>query len=164
MKFLRRWLFRIPLLLHRAGIRGVERVLGIDWVVLTTTGRRSGRPHVVMLDVVGHHAPGDVYYVQPADGRRADWVRNVAANPTVTAEVGGRMFRARVDDVTGAEGAEVVLHFIRTHPLYARVIVWFVRYVDRVDVPDDELRRALATTPVFAIRGVASGAARRHGA
>ena len=164
MKTLRRWLFRIPLLLHRAGIRGVERVLGIDWIVLTTTGRRSGRPHVVMLDVVGHHTPGDVYYVQPADGRRADWVRNVAANPTVTAEVGGRTFRARVDDVTGAEGAEVVLHFIRMHPLYARVIVWFVRYVDRVDVPDDELRRALATTPVFAIRGVASGAARRHGA
>jgi deazaflavin-dependent oxidoreductase (nitroreductase family) len=164
MKRLRRWLFRIPLLLHRAGIRGVERVLGIDWIVLTTTGRRSARPHVVMLDVVGHHAPGDVYYVQPADGRRADWVRNVAADPTVTAEVGGRTFRARVDDVTGAEGAEVVLHFIRTHPLYARVIVWFVRYVDRVDVPDDELRGALATTPVFAIRGVASGAARRHGA
>jgi len=161
---LRRWLFRIPLLLHRAGIRGVERVLGIDWIVLTTTGRRSGRPHVVMLDVVGHHAAGDVYYVQPADGRRADWVRNVAADPAVTAEVGGRTFRARVDDVTGAEGAEVVLHFIRTHPLYARVIVWFVGYVDRVDVPDDELRRALATTPVFAIRGLASGAAGRHGA
>jgi hypothetical protein len=56
--------------------------------------------------------------------------------------------------VTGPEGAEVVLHFIRTHPAYARVIVWFVRYVERVDVPDDELRRALATTPVFAVRAV----------
>jgi len=164
MKTLRRWLFRIPLLLHRAGIRGLERVLGIDWIVLTTTGRRSGRAHVVMLDVVGHHAAGDVYYVQPAEGRRTDWVRNVAANPVVTAEVGGRRFQARVDDVMGAEGAEVVLHFIRTHPLYARVIVWFVRYVQRVDVPDDELRRALATTPVFAIRGLASGTPGRHGA
>jgi deazaflavin-dependent oxidoreductase (nitroreductase family) len=164
MRRLRRWLFRIPLLLHRAGVRGLERVLGIDWMVLTTTGRRSGRPHVVMLDVVGHHAAGDVYYVQPADGRRADWVRNVAASPLVTAEVGGRRFQARVDDVTGSEGAEVVLHFIRSHPLYARVIVRFVRYVERVDVPDDELRRALATTPVFAIRALASPSAGRHGA
>lgn len=158
---LRRWLFRVPLLFHRAGVRGVERLLGIDWIVLTTTGRRSGRPHVVMLDVVGHCPAGDVYYVQPADGRRADWVRNVAVNPIVTAEVGGRRFPARVDDVTGVEGAEVVLHFIRTHPRYARVIVWFVRYVDRVDVPDDVLRRALATTPVFAVRALVSGAARR---
>ena len=151
---LRRSLFRIPLLLHRAGIRGLERVLGIDWIVLTTTGRRSGKPHAVMLDVVGHDAASDTYYLQPADGRRADWVRNVAANPVVTAEVGGRRFRARVEDVTGPEGAEVVLHFIRTHPLYARVVVWFVGYVDRVDVPDDALRRALATTPVYAIRPV----------
>ena len=152
---LRRWLFRVPLLLRRVGIRGFERLLGIEWVVLTTVGRRSGRPHVVMLDVVGYHAASDAYYVQPADGWRADWVRNVAANPLVVAEVGGRRFRGRVADVTGPEGAEVVLHFIRTHPLYARVIVWFVRYVERVDVPDDELRRTLATTPVFAVRPVA---------
>ena len=152
---LRRWLFRIPLRLRRLGIRGYERVLGIEWIVLTTVGRRTGRPHVVVLDVVGYHAASGAYYVQPADGRHAQWVRNVAANPLVTAEVGGRSFRARVADVTGPEGAEVVLHFIRTHPLYARVIVWFVRYVERVDVPDDQLRGALATTPVFAVRPLA---------
>jgi deazaflavin-dependent oxidoreductase (nitroreductase family) len=147
-------------LLHRVGIRGVERVLGIDWLLLSTTGRRSGRPHVVMLDSVGHDPASETYYVQPADGRRADWVRNVAANPDVTAEVRGRRFEARVADVTGPEGAEVVLHFIRAHPVYARIIVWFVRYVERVDVPDDELRRALATTPVFAVRAVRKNAPR----
>jgi deazaflavin-dependent oxidoreductase (nitroreductase family) len=141
-------------LLHRAGIRGLERVLGIDWLLLTTTGRRSGRPHVVMLDAVGHDPASDTFYVQPADGRSADWVRNVAATPDVLAEVRGRRFEARVEDVTGPEGAEVVLHFIRSHPLYARVIVWFVGYVERVDVPDEELRAALATTPVFAVRAV----------
>jgi deazaflavin-dependent oxidoreductase (nitroreductase family) len=141
-------------LLHRAGIRGLERVLGIDWLLLTTTGRRSGRPHVVMLDAVGHDPASDTFYVQPADGRRADWVRNVATTPDVLAEVRGRRFEARVEDVTGPEGAEVVLHFIRSHPLYARVIVWFVGYVERVDVPDEELRAALATTPVFAVRAV----------
>jgi deazaflavin-dependent oxidoreductase (nitroreductase family) len=141
-------------LLHRAGIRGLERVLGIDWILLTTTGRRTGRPHGVMLDVVGHDPTGGAFYVQPADGRQADWVRNVAVFPEVVAQVRGRRFQARVEDVTGPEGAEVVLRFIRTHPLYARVIVWFVGYVERVDVPDDELRRTLATTPVFAIRPV----------
>ena len=151
---LRRVIFSVPVLLHRAGIRGIERVLGIDWLLLTTTGRRSGRPHAVMLDAVGHDPASDTYYVQPADGRRADWVRNAVANPTVTVEVRGRRFEARVEDVTGPEGAEVVLHFIRTHPIYARIIVWFVGYVERVDVPDEDLRRALATTPVYAVRAV----------
>src|SRR6185369_2779422 len=97
---LRRAAFRVPVLLHRAGIRGLERVLGIDWLLLTTTGRRSGRPHVVMLDAVGHDPVSDTFYVQPADGRRADWVRNVAATPDVIAEARGRRFEARVEDVT----------------------------------------------------------------
>jgi deazaflavin-dependent oxidoreductase (nitroreductase family) len=147
----RQWLFRVPLLLHGVGIRGVERLIGIDWIVLTTTGRRSGRAHTVMLDVVGHDEARDVWYVQPAYGRTAAWVRNVEADPLAWAEFRGRRMRVHVTDVTGAEGAEVVLRFLRTHPWYGRVIVWFVGYVDRVDRSDEDLRARLTTTPVFAI-------------
>jgi deazaflavin-dependent oxidoreductase (nitroreductase family) len=150
----RRWLFRLPLLLHRVGIRGVERLIGIDWIVLETTGRRSGRAHTVVLDVVGRDAARDVWYVQPAYGRGAAWVRNVTAHPDAWAEIGGRRIRVRVTDVTGPEGADVVLRFLRAHPWYGRVIVWFVGYVDSVDHDDDELRARLATTPVFGIRTV----------
>jgi deazaflavin-dependent oxidoreductase (nitroreductase family) len=150
----RRWLFRLPLLLHRVGIRGIERVVGIDWIVLETTGRRSGRPHTVVLDVVGRDDARDVWYVQPAYGRTAAWVRNVGANPGAWAEIGGRRLRVHVTDVTGTEGAEVVLRFLRAHPWYGRVIVWFVGYVDSIDHGDDELRARLASTPVFGIRAV----------
>jgi deazaflavin-dependent oxidoreductase (nitroreductase family) len=149
---LRRWLFRVPLLLHRAGVRGLERVLGIDWIVVTTRGRVTGRPHTVVLDVIAHDAERDVYYVQPAYGGTADWVRNVASHPLVTAEVRGRAFPARATDVTGVEGAEAIVRFIREHPLYARLVVWFVGYVDRLDRPDDELRAALRDTVVVAIQ------------
>lgn len=148
----RRWLFRLPLLLHRVGIRGLERIVGIDWIVLETIGRRSGRPHAVVLDVVGE-APG-VWYVQPAYGRGAAWVRNVDAEPFAWATIGGRRLRVRVTDVTGPEGAEVVLRFVRTHPWYARIVVWFVGYVDSIDRPDDVLRERLLTTPVRAIRAL----------
>lgn len=147
----RRWLFRLPLLLHRVGIRGIERLIGIDWIVLTTTGRRSGRPHTVVLDVVGRDHARDVWYVQPAYGRDAAWVRNVEADPEARAEVDGRVLAVHVTDVTGPDGAEVVLRFLRRHPWYGRVIVWFVGYVDSVDRTDDDLRRRLAGTPVFAI-------------
>jgi hypothetical protein len=75
----------------------------------------------------------------------------VAANPEVAARVGERRFRARLRDATGREGADVVLTFLRAHPWYGRMIVWFVGYVDRIDRPDDALRRDLATTPVFAV-------------
>jgi len=151
----RRFLFRLPLLLERMGApplgQMVARLLGIDWIILETVGRHTGRPHVVVLDIVGHDRAHDRFYVQPAYGRRADWVRNVTAHPDVTARVGRQRFRARVRDATGPEGAAVVLRFVRAHPWYARLIVYFVGYVDRIDRPDEELRRALATTPVWAV-------------
>jgi deazaflavin-dependent oxidoreductase (nitroreductase family) len=145
-------MYRLPLWFHRRGIRGYERILGIDWLVLTTRGRRTGTPRTVMLDVIGHDENHDVWYVQPADGRRANWLQNLLANPEATVEVRNRKFRARATEVTGAEGAGVVLRFIREHPRYARLVIWFLRYVDRVDVPDAELRAQLMNVPVIALR------------
>ena len=151
----RRTLFRLPLLLDRAGLRWIQRAvtaaIGIDWIVLETVGRRTGRRHTVILDVVFSDAKRGLYYVQPAYGRRADWVRNAIAQPEVTVRLGGRTTRARLRDATGREGAEITLRFIRAHPWYSRMIVWFVGYVDSIDRPDEELRERLASTPVFAI-------------
>ena len=149
-------MYRLPLWFHRRGIRGYERILGIDWLVLTTRGRRTGKPRTVMLDVIGRDEARDVWYVQPADGRRANWVQNALANPTVSVEVRHRQFQARATDITGSEGADVVLRFIREHPLYARVIVWFIRYVDSINVADDELRQKLLNVPVIRLQPIAS--------
>lgn len=152
---LRRALFRLPLSIERLAGWGVmrlaTRLTGVEWIVLETVGRRSGRPHPVVVDVVGHDAQRDARYVQPADGWRSAWVHNVRARPDITARIDGRPRRVHVRDATGAEGAEVVLRFLRAHPWYGRVIVWFVDYVDRLDRSDDDLRRALLDTPVFAI-------------
>jgi deazaflavin-dependent oxidoreductase (nitroreductase family) len=155
-------IYRAPLWLHRLGIRGYERMLGIDWIVLTTRGRRSAAPREVMLDVVGHDDATDTWYVQPADGRRANWFQNLLVNPTATVEVRGRHFEAHARDATGREGADVILRFIRTHPLYARLIVWMLRYVDSVDHPDATLRAKLTDVPVMALRPITSEDSRSH--
>jgi deazaflavin-dependent oxidoreductase (nitroreductase family) len=163
---LRRLLFRLPLTLEGMSGRWMERlftrIVGVPWIVLETIGRRTGRLHRVTLDIVGHDHARDVYYVQPAYGRGSDWVRNVHANPAIRARVRDQWLDVRVRDATGPEGAAVVLAFVRAHPLYARIIIWFVGYVDRIERPDDELRRGLETTPVLAIEVV--GAANRASA
>jgi len=153
-------IFRLPLHLERLGLRLPQRLitwlLGVEWIVLETTGRRSGRVHTVVLDVVGRDVQRGIYYMQPAEGRRSQWVRNVLADPHVTLRVGTKKLPARVRDASGAEGAEVVLRFLRAHPIYGRVIARAVGYVDRVGRPDDELRRDLIATPVFAIEPLRS--------
>ena len=53
---------------------------------LTTTGRRTGRPHRIESWFATEN--GRVYLL--AGGReRADWVRNLRANPPVVVELGG---------------------------------------------------------------------------
>ena len=66
-----------------------------DWLVrsardlflhLTTTGRRSGRPHRVEIWFAAHH--GKLYLL--SGGRdRSDWVRNLQANGRVRVELAG---------------------------------------------------------------------------
>ena len=36
------------------GLGGMERIIDFRLMRLTTKGRRTGRPHTVMVDVLGH--------------------------------------------------------------------------------------------------------------
>jgi deazaflavin-dependent oxidoreductase (nitroreductase family) len=56
------------------------------YLYLTTIGRRTGRPHRIEIWFAAHD--GRLYLL--SGGReRADWVRNLQANPRVTVELGG---------------------------------------------------------------------------
>jgi deazaflavin-dependent oxidoreductase (nitroreductase family) len=55
---------------------------------LTTTGRRTGRPHTIEIWFgVSGTRPGRVYLLS-GGGDRSDWVRNLLADPAVTIRVG----------------------------------------------------------------------------
>lgn len=67
-----------------------------DFAYLTTRGRRSGRDHTIEI---WFGLEGDTAYMLAGGGRRADWVRNVVVEPTVT---------LRIADRTVSAGARVV--------------------------------------------------------
>jgi deazaflavin-dependent oxidoreductase (nitroreductase family) len=72
------------------------------YAYLTTIGRRTGRPH--RIEIWFAVEDGRIYLL--AGGReRADWVRNLQANPRVTVELGGET-RAGVAQVLEASTAE----------------------------------------------------------
>ena len=61
---------------------------GVPLVLLTTAGRKTGRPHTTP---VVHLRDGDRHLVFGSNAGRPDhpdWYRNVLANPQVTMEVG----------------------------------------------------------------------------
>ena len=68
---------------------------GESYLYLTTTGRRSGRPHEVEI---WFGLSGRTAYLLSGGKDTADWVRNLVADPACRARIGGRTFdgRARI--------------------------------------------------------------------
>jgi deazaflavin-dependent oxidoreductase (nitroreductase family) len=76
---------------------------GKDLMILTTTGSKTGQPR---QSIVTYSRDGDAYVVAGSkSGAPEDpaWFNNLRANPEVTIEAGGHVFKARAEEVTGAE-------------------------------------------------------------
>lgn len=76
---------------------------GMPILLLTTTGRKTGRKHTTPLVV---EAEGDRAYVIASKGGFAEhptWFLNLQANPDVTVEREGNTYEATAVEVTGAE-------------------------------------------------------------
>ncbi len=64
---------------------------------VTTTGRRSGRPHTIEI---WFGACEDTLYALAGGRERADWVRNLQADPRVRVRLGDKEYAARARVVT----------------------------------------------------------------
>jgi len=81
-----RWFVRAPIWLYRVRL-GV--LLGSRFLMLEHVGRKSGCRRYVVLEVVDHPAPGS-HVVISGFGTRAQWFRNIQANPQVRVYLASR--------------------------------------------------------------------------
>jgi len=65
------------------------------WVLLETTGRRTGRPRTTPL--ARGPTDGDVTWLASVHGRHASWVRNLEAHPEVRIKLAGRWHDGRAN-------------------------------------------------------------------
>ena len=146
-----RWLFGVPLFLQRVGLGGWVRILGIRFIKITSKGRRTGRPHSVLVDILEHDLVSNTYYVQSAYGERADWVKNIKANPVFEAQVGRTRFLASAERIQPSQAAEILLRYIDNHKRYAKIMMRAIG-VDLDSFIGDELRSRLKDELVLAIK------------
>jgi deazaflavin-dependent oxidoreductase (nitroreductase family) len=76
---------------------GLGPVIGGFIVLLTTTGRKSGKKRVTPLQ---YEKIGADYYLGAARGLNADWVRNIQSNPQVELRVGAKHVHGTAEIVT----------------------------------------------------------------
>jgi deazaflavin-dependent oxidoreductase (nitroreductase family) len=107
-----RRLVRAPLWVYRARL---GFLFGSRMLMLEHTGRKTGAVRRAVLEVVSHPDP-DTYIVASGFGERAQWYRNVLADPHVRVAVSGHRSAPATARALPAEEAAVVLaDYATTH-------------------------------------------------
>jgi deazaflavin-dependent oxidoreductase (nitroreductase family) len=108
-----RWFVRAPIALYRARL---GFVFGSRLLMLEHTGRNTGARRHVVLEVVSRPRPGN-YVVVSGFGDRAQWFRNVRANPDVRIWISGGRPRPATARLLGAdEAAAALAAYVDAHP------------------------------------------------
>ena len=138
-----RWLFRFPPLLYRVGL--AERV-GKRFLLLTTRGRRTGRPRTCALNYV---EDGATLYLFSGFGM-SHWVRNLLADPAVEVRLGSRRIAATASLVRDPSTRRRVLTLLRERgdaqgppkplrPLLARLGIDYDAKLRKIDPQGEEI-------------------------
>ncbi len=114
--FFRLW-FKQPLLLYRLGL---GPLIGRQILLLTTIGRKTGRPRVTPLGYGYSTADGSYHVVAGWDGR-TDWYRNLKVNPNAHVQVGNLHFDCTAEFVPIEQVMELLREGDRRNPLARKI-------------------------------------------
>lgn len=147
---IRRALLRAPIALYRAGLGGL---LGRRLVLLTHTGRVSGEPRRVVLEVIGPGDQAGEYLIASGYGTRSQWARNVLAHPEVRYQVGRRRYRGTATPLPPDESGRRLAAYAAHHPRLAERLLSSLGH----DPRSSEEYRAIGAdrehgVPIFVLR------------
>jgi deazaflavin-dependent oxidoreductase (nitroreductase family) len=109
--------FRLPIFLYHLKLGWL---LGKRFLMLTTIGRKSGRLHRTVIEVVFHDRHSGAYTIASGWGSRSDWYKNLKINPRVAVVVGLREFTATAQQLESDEAEKLLLNYAQSHPLAFR--------------------------------------------
>ncbi len=139
-----------PRILYALGLGSLQGRLVL---LLTTVGRKSGLPRVTPLQ---YEEVNGTFQVGAARGVKADWFRNIQANPAVEVRVKSRRFRGQAEPVVDpARIADFLELRLRRHP---RMIGAMFRSEGLPPMPDrEQLEAYAARRAMVVIRPVEEG-------
>ena len=126
---------------------GLGPLVGRIVLLLTTTGRKSGKKRVTPLQ---YEEIGGLYYLGAARGLQADWVRNIQSDPQVEIRVGAKQFHGCAEVVNDpAQFADFMEVRLERHPRMIGLILEKAHGLPRR--PSREQLKAMAKTEAFVI-------------
>jgi len=142
-----RTLFRVPIFLYRANL---GFLFGKRFLMLTHTGRKSGLPRDVVLEVVTYDKGMDIYYVAAAWRKKADWYLNILKNPKVKFQVGNKKFEAEANQMSEKEAELVLWEYTQKHPFAMRELSTMM-LGERLSATRETCARLAQSIPLIAL-------------
>jgi deazaflavin-dependent oxidoreductase (nitroreductase family) len=113
------YFLRLPIYLYRWRL---GRLLGHRFLLLNHVGRRTGRRHQTVLEVMEYREDGPEAVVMSGFGRNADWLRNIEARPGEEVIIGSEKFVASHRFLAEEDAINVVKGYERRNWLMAPII------------------------------------------
>jgi deazaflavin-dependent oxidoreductase (nitroreductase family) len=119
---LRRLLLRAPIRLYRWHLGWL---FGGRMLLLTHTGRSSGQPRQVVLEVTGRDPGTGAYHLASGFGPASQWYRNIRHTPQVTIQVRCHRTAAVAHPLPPEESGRLMAAYALRHPRAARGLMRF---------------------------------------
>jgi deazaflavin-dependent oxidoreductase (nitroreductase family) len=148
VKGLLRFGVRLPLWLYRAHL---GRLLGERFLRLTHIGRKSGKPHETVIEVVDHDRTTDAYIVTSGWGEKSDWYQNILKTPQVVIDVGHRHLTVTAEHLSIDEAEQWLFNYARAHPRTFQGLAKFM-IGEKLGTTRADCRRVAEAVPVVAFR------------
>jgi deazaflavin-dependent oxidoreductase (nitroreductase family) len=140
-----RWLLRLPINLYHLRLGWL---LGERFMLLEHLGRKTGKWHSVVIEVVGHDDPTDTYFAASGWNLRSDWYRNILAHPQVRLSTGHRRRLTAIAHVLDAAAAgDRLVDYARRHPIAMRELAEIMGFPKHETEAD--LRSVAETLPII---------------
>ncbi len=112
---LMKYVYKSPILLYRLGL---QALVGRLFMIMTTTGRRSGLPRHTAIEY--HQHSGRKYVM--VGWSKSDWYQNILANPLLTIQTASGVEHVRARRLTSDEELGEAWAVAETSPLIRGVI------------------------------------------
>jgi deazaflavin-dependent oxidoreductase (nitroreductase family) len=152
-----RWLFKFPIGVYRLGL---GRFVGDKVLLLTTTGRKTGRRRLTPMEY-NYDPASDTYRVIAGWGGHTDWYRNARANPQVHVQVGTRHVDAVAEPLSDEEVTQMLVVIVGQNP--GSLKMWARWAGHPLDGSEASLREAAPYFPSLRLRPVARSSEKPNG-
>jgi deazaflavin-dependent oxidoreductase (nitroreductase family) len=123
-------------------------LLGRRFLLLTHTGRISGKRRHAVLEVIKVDETNNVHYVASGFGRKSNWYRNIKKTPLVTIQSGGKKILAKAVILPTEEGLRILHEYQEKYPNAIKNLARIIGY--QMGETEEEIQDFLQQIPIIA--------------